>query len=302
LIENTLLLETGNTMDKSEGEDLPAPLEPLKMYLAEVRKYPVLSREEEFRLACLAHDHDDQDAAHRLAISNLRLVVKIALEYYSTYVNVLDLIQEGNVGLLHALKKFNPYIGTRFSSYASFWIRAYILKYIMDSWSLVKVGTTQGQRRLFYRLNKEKRRLEASGIYPTPQVLAASFRVKEEEINTMEQRLTLTDVSLGAPLRDGTDETIMDTISSDEDVEEVVSEREKTAILSKKVTEFRQTLGYRDSFVFDNRIMTEEPLTLRELGEKFSISRERVRQVETSVVKRFKKHFREDVTSMSLIP
>ncbi len=302
MIENTLLLETSSPVDKTEAENLPATLEPLKLYLAEVRKYPVLSREEEFRTACLAYDKGDQEAAHRLAVSNLRLVVKIALEYYSTYLNVLDLIQEGNVGLLHALKKFNPYVGTRFSSYASFWIRAYILKYIMDSWSLVKVGTTQGQRRLFYRLNKEKRRLEASGIYPTPKVLAASFRVKEEEINTMEQRLTLTDVSLGAPFRDGTDETIMDTISSDEDVEEIVEERAKSALLSRKVSEFKQTLGYRDGFVFDHRIMTEEPMTLRELGEKFSISRERVRQVETGVVKRFKKHFKKDVTRLSLIP
>jgi RNA polymerase sigma-32 factor len=161
-----------------EDKSLPIPYDPLKKYLSEVSKYPVLTREEELEISTRVFQDKDREAAQKLAISNLKLVVKIALEYYNTYLNILDLIQEGNVGLLHAVKKYNPYKGTKFSTYASFWIRAYILKYIMDSWSLVKVGTTQGQRKLFYRLNKEKQKLEALGVYPAPKLLASTLDVK----------------------------------------------------------------------------------------------------------------------------
>ena len=150
-----------------------------------------------------------------LVISNLKLVVKIALEYYNTYLNILDLIQEGNVGLVHAVRKYNPYKGTRFSTYASFWIRAYILKHIMDSWSIVKVGTTQSQRKLFYRLNKEKKKLEALGVIPVPQLLASTLDVKTEEVEDMEKRLAYTDTSLDHPLYDEGEETLMDVMQSD---------------------------------------------------------------------------------------
>jgi RNA polymerase sigma-32 factor len=161
-----------------EDHALPMPFDPLRRYLAEVSKHRVLTREEELELAHKIFEGRDRDAAQKLAISNLKLVVKIALEYYNTYLNILDLIQEGNVGLLHAVRKYNPYKGTRFSTYASFWIRAYILKHIMDSWSIVKVGTTQSQRKLFYRLNKEKKKLEALGVIPVPQLLASTLDVK----------------------------------------------------------------------------------------------------------------------------
>ncbi len=174
-----------NTVDIEGDEDLAPHLDLFKQYLAEIRKHPVLSREEEAEISKLVFDHQDQDAANKLTVSNLRLVVKIALEYYNIYLNALDLIQEGNVGLLHAVKKYNPYKGTRFSTYASFWIRAYILKYIMDSWSIVKVGTTQAQRKLFYRLKGEKQRLEALGIYQTPKLLAKNFDLKEQDIKDM---------------------------------------------------------------------------------------------------------------------
>ncbi len=160
MAKKLFLDEDKEIVEQVIGKSLPTPYDPLKKYLSEVSKYPVLSRNEELKLALKVLKYNDREAAHKLAISNLKLVVKIALEYYNAYLNILDLIQEGNVGLLHAVKKYNPYKGTKFSTYASFWIRAYILKYIMDSWSLVKVGTTQGQRKLFYRLNKEKQKLE----------------------------------------------------------------------------------------------------------------------------------------------
>lgn len=293
-----LYAEEGRIIAPSPVEDkeLPAPYDPLKKYLSEVSQYPVLTREQELEIATKIYEGKDKAAAQTLVISNLKLVVKIALEYYNTYLNILDLIQEGNVGLLHAVKKYNPYKGTKFSTYASFWIRAYILKYIMDSWSLVKVGTTQGQRKLFYRLNKEKQKLEALGVYPAPKLLAQNLDVKEEEVEDMQKRLAYTDVSLEAPLRDDGDDTIMDMMRTDENVEEVVAEKEKSEILAKKVREFKKTLNDKEIYIFEHRIMAEEPSTLQEIGAKFNVSRERVRQIETRVLKKFKDRFKGEMT------
>ena len=281
-----------------EDKGLLIPFDPLKKYLSEVSKYPVLTREEELEISTRVFKEKDKAAAQKLAISNLKLVVKISLEYYNTYLNILDLIQEGNVGLLHAVKKYNPYKGTKFSTYASFWIRAYILKYIMDSWSLVKVGTTQGQRKLFYRLNKEKQKLEALGVYPAPKLLASTLDVKEEEVEDMEKRLAYTDISLEAPVHDESDDTIMDMMKSGENVEEVVAEKEKSEIIAKKVTEFKKTLNDKELYIFEQRIMAEESSTLQEIGSRFNISRERVRQIENRVLKKFKERFKGEIADL----
>ncbi|HOV90377.1 MAG TPA: RNA polymerase factor sigma-32 [Syntrophorhabdaceae bacterium] len=291
-MEETIDKQLINIPDEIREKELPIPFDPLKKYLAEVSKYPVLSRDEEFKIAERVYKYKDKEAAHKLVISNLKLVVKISLEYYNTYLNILDLIQEGNVGLLHAVKKYNPYKGTKFSTYASFWIRAYILKYIMDSWSLVKVGTTQSQRKLFYRLNKEKQKLEAMGMFPAPQLLASTLDVKEGEIEDMEKRLSYTDVSLESKIHDESDDTIMDMIKAGDNVEEVVAEKEKSLILAERINLFKTTLNEKELFVFENRIMAEEPLTLQDIGEKFNISRERVRQIENRVIKKFKDRFK----------
>lgn len=285
-------------IERIEEKGLPVPYDPLKKYLSEVSKHPVLTRDEELEISTKVFKDKDRAAAQKLAISNLRLVVKIALEYYNTYLNILDLIQEGNVGLLHAVKKYNPYKGTKFSTYASFWIRAYILKYIMDSWSLVKVGTTQGQRKLFYRLNKEKRRLEALGLYPSPKLLASTLDVKEEEVEDMEKRLAYTDISLETPVHDESDDTIMDMMKSGENVEEVVAEKEKSNILAKKVGEFKKILNEKELYIFEHRIMAEESSTLQEIGAQFSISRERVRQIENRVLKKFKERFKGEMDDL----
>ncbi len=293
--------ENDNELEQPlEDKGLPIPYDPLKKYLSEVSRYPVLTREEELEISTKVFKEKDRDAAQKLAISNLKLVVKIALEYYNTYLNILDLIQEGNVGLLHAVKKYNPYKGTKFSTYASFWIRAYILKYIMDSWSLVKVGTTQGQRKLFYRLNKEKQKLEALGVYPAPKLLASTLDVKEEEVEDMEKRLAYTDISLEAPVHDESDDTIMDMMKSGENVEEVVAEQEKSEILAKKVEQFKKTLNDKELFIFEQRIMAEEPSTLQEIGARFSISRERVRQIENRVIRKFKERFKGEIEDLDL--
>lgn len=300
MTEDIFQEERKELIEPIEDKGLPIPYDPLKKYLSEVSKYPVLTREEELEISTRVFKDKDRVAAQKLAISNLKLVVKIALEYYNTYLNILDLIQEGNVGLLHAVKKYNPYKGTKFSTYASFWIRAYILKYIMDSWSLVKVGTTQGQRKLFYRLNKEKQKLEALGIYPAPKLLASTLDVKEEEVEDMEKRLAYTDVSLEAPVHDESDDTIMDMMKSGENVEEVVAEKEKSEILAKKVAEFKTTLNDKELYIFEHRVMAEESSTLQEIGARFSISRERVRQIENRVLKKFKERFKGEIADLDL--
>ncbi len=288
-------IEKEEVLDRAEGalepkSSVPASFDPLKQYLTEISRYPLLSRAEEKTLAEKVFKHKDREAARKLIVSNLKLVVKIALGYYNTYMNVRDLIQEGNIGLMQAVKKYNPYKGTKFSTYASFWIRAYMLKFIRNNWSLVKVGTTENQKKLFYGLEKEKRRLEAKGILPVPQLLASNLDVKQEEIEEMERRLTLTDVSLDQPVYEDGDETMMDMVKTEQNIEEVVEEREKKKIAGRKIAEFRKMLNEREMYIFEHRIVTDEPLTLQEIGDHFNISRERARQIEKGLSAKVSKY------------
>jgi RNA polymerase sigma-32 factor len=275
---------------REEKAALPASFDPLKQYLAEVSRHPLLTREEEKDLAEKIFKYKDKDAARTLVLSNLKLVVKIALGYYNTYMNVRDLIQEGNIGLMQAVKKYNPYKGTKFSTYASFWIRAYMLKYIRNNWSLVKVGTTESQKKLFYGLQKEKRRLEAKGILPVPQLLAHNLDVKQEDVEDMEKRLTLTDVSLDQPLYEDGEGTMMDMVKTDDNIEDMVEEREKKKIAARRIAEFRTILSERELYIFEHRVMNDEPMTLQEIGDHFNISRERARQIEKGLTDKVSKH------------
>ena len=260
-----------------------------RTYLHEISKYPLMSREEERETAQRARTDGDKEAGQKLVLANLRLVVKIALGYRNA--NLLDLIQEGNMGLVRAVRKYDPERGTRFSTYASFWIRAYILKYLMDSWSMVKVGTKDSQRKLFYSLNREKENLERSGITPSTEVLAGNLDASTAEIEDMERRLYHGDVSLEAPQHeDG--ESLMDTIGSGEDIEETVIEKDHTEKLHKRLRDFKRQLSERECFIFDNRIMAENPLTLREIGERFSISRESIRQIQVKISKNLARNLR----------
>jgi len=222
----------------------------------------------------------NKDAGQKMVLANLRLVVKIALGYRG-HPNLLDLVQEGNIGLMRAVWKYDPDRGTRFSTYASFWIRAYILKYLMNSWSMVKIGTKESQRMLFYRLNRERERLERSGITPCTEVLAGNLQVSTTAIEDMEQRLYHGDVALDAPHGDGN--SLKDTIGSGEDIEKTLLEKDNTEVLHKRIGDFKKRLTEKESFIFDNRMVAEDPLTLREIGEYFNISRERVRQIQAKI-------------------
>jgi RNA polymerase sigma-32 factor len=262
--------------------------DPLKRYLGDIRKFSLLSREEELALAKKWWDEKDLQAAYRLVVSNLRLVVKIAFDYQRAYSNLLDLIQEGNLGLMQAVKKFDPYRDVKLSSYASWWIRAYILKFLIDNWSLVKIGTTQAQRKLFFRLKKEKGRLEAMGFDPGPKLLAETLNVTKKEITEMDQRLEGGDLSLNTPLEDDTRQTYLDILPTAETLEDTVADTQFKEILSRKIEEFTRTLKEKEAFLLKNRLMAEEPLTLQEAGDRLRISRERARQIEKRVVDKLK--------------
>ncbi len=258
--------------------------DPLKRYLMEIRKFPLLTREEELALAKKWWEEKDLQAAYLLVVSNLRLVVKIAFEYQRAYSNLLDLFQEGNLGLMQAVKKFDPYREVKLSSYASWWIRAYILKFLIDNWSLVKIGTTQAQRKLFFRLKKEKGRLEAMGFDPGPKLLAGTLNVSKDVVAEMDQRLEGGDLSLNAPLEEDAGQTYMDVLPSPETLEETVADTQFKEILGQKIRDFTRTLKAKEVFLLENRLMADEPLTLQEAGDRLKISRERARQIEKRVV------------------
>lgn len=281
--------------------EAPALFDPLKRYLYEIGKYELLTREEEQELSIEYKDKGSQDAAYRLITSNLRLVVKIAMEFQNYWMkNLLDLIQEGNVGLMQALKKYDPHRGVKFSYYASFWIKAYILKSIMDNWHLVRVGTTQAQRKLFYNLKKERDRLLARGIEPGPKLLAERLQVSEKDVIEMGQRLEGPEVSLDAPLKEDAEDSHISFLASNEAaVDDVLAETEIKDLLHEKLETFRNTLNDRELEILEKRILAEEPETLQDMGERFGISRERVRQLEERIKKKIRNYLLEEIPDLT---
>ncbi len=272
-------------------------LDPLQAYLSEISRYKLLTREQEIEYGKRVQEDDDPEAAYILVTANLRLVVKIALEFQRVWMqNLLDLIQEGNIGLMQAVKKFDPYKNVKFSYYASFWIKAYILKFIMDNWRLVKIGTTQAQRKLFFKLKKEKQKLIDEGFDPRPKLLAERLGVSRQEIIDMDQRLDGWDMSLDAPIREDSDTGRIDFLNFESDsIEDEMARKEIELILQDKVKEFKKTLSKRELEIFETRIYCDTPLTLQEIGEKYNISRERVRQVEKAIVNKMKAFFKQEI-------
>lgn len=273
------------------------PYDPLQMYLLEIKRYGLLTREEEISLAKRIREENDEKAAYKLVTSNLRLVVKIAMDFHRYWTkSLLDLIQEGNLGLLQAVRKFDPYRGIKFSYYASFWIKAYMLKFVMDNWKLVKIGTTQSQRKLFFNLARERDKLIAEGFSPEPRLLAERLDVKEEEVVEMSQRLGGWEISLSAPVGDDSREAYS-TILPDPgmEVDERLSEHQSRSLLVEKLKEFRKKLSGNKADIFDNRIMAEKPQTLQELGDKYHISRERIRQIQEKIIKDIRKWLKDEI-------
>jgi RNA polymerase sigma-32 factor len=267
------------------------PYDPLQLYLLEIKNFRLLTREEEYELAVRVREQKDQKAAYILVTANLRLVVKIAMDFHRYWTkSLLDLIQEGNVGLIQAVQKFDPYRGIKFSYYASFWIKAYILKFIMENWKLVKIGTTQTQRKLFFNLAKERDRLISQGYDPEPRLLAERLDVKEKEIEEMSQRLGGGEISLNAPVGDNGKEQYGSFLpDGSEAVDEQLFEKQNRELLLEKLAEYREKLSGKELDIYDNRIMAESPVTLQELGDKYHISRERVRQIQERIIKNIKK-------------
>ncbi len=282
-----------------KGSTALARRDPMAAYMAEVRQHPLLSREEEYELAVRWVEHGDKEAARKLVTSNLRLVVKIAHEYRRAYQNLLDLVQEGNVGLVKAVQKFDPYRGVKLSTYSGWWIRAYILKYILNNWRLVKIGTTQNQRKLFFNLRKQREALVAAGVDPTPERIAKELDVSPKEVVEMERRMSAPDVSLDAPLGgddgDGT-RTRLDLIEDDfADPEDNVDAVEFKALLADKLQAFGADLAGRELEIFRDRLMADEPSTLQDLGTRWGVSRERARQIEKRLVLRLRQYLQAEL-------
>ena len=273
----------------------------LTLYLREISRFPMLTPEEEYDLAHRVKE-GDSDAAFRLVSSHLRLVVKIAMGFQRRWMqNVLDLIQEGNVGLMRATHKFDPDKGIKFSYYAAFWVRAYILKFIMDNWRLVKIGTTQSQRKLFYNLNKERQRLIAQGFEPDIPALAARLNVNEAQVEEMSQRLEGFDVSLDAPLNEEAGgATRLDMLpSSGQETEETLADEELASVLREHVQTLTRHLSEKELDILTNRLLSDDPVTLREIGAKYNITRERVRQIETRLLQKLKTHLTNEIKDFS---
>ncbi len=286
----------------SDEENLPALSNPaLHRYLQEISQYELLTREETDELAVRFREQGDQDAAYRLVSSNLRLVVKVAMDFQKYWMqNFMDLIQEGNVGLVQATKKFDPYRGVKFSYYAAYWIRAYVLKFIMDNWRLVKIGTTQAQRKLFFSLNKERKLLEGQGFNAEPKLLAERLNVKEREVVEMGQRMDNWDVSLESPVRsDSEDEQKNFLPSEGPGIESMVAGKEIKAKLAELIEILKDKLNDKEKMILEKRLLTDEPLTLQNIADRFAISRERVRQIEVNLLKKMKKYLETELPDIT---
>lgn len=273
--------------------NLPVIKNSLESYLAQINRFPLLTQEEEFQLAVKYRKYEDIEAAQKLITSNLRFVVKIAFEYKSYGVKIQDLIQEGNIGLMMAVKKFNPYKGYRFISYAIWWIRAYMQNFIIKTWSLVKIGTTQAQKKLFYKIGKVRKALEADGENEKKyDLLARDLDVAKEDIIEMEQRMSSRYLSLDTPFDEGKELTHLELLREESpNQEEAIAQEEEKKILEREVQNAMKRLNEKEVYVIKSRIMAEEPLTLQQIGDHLKLSRERVRQIESEALKKLKREF-----------
>jgi RNA polymerase sigma-32 factor len=274
--------------------NLPVAKDSLESYLIKINQIPLLTPREEFQLAIRYRKHNDIEAAHKLITSNLRFVVKVALEYRTYGVKLVDLIQEGNIGLMMAIKKFNPYRRYRFISYAVWWIRAYIQNYIIKTWSLIKIGTTQAQKKIFYKIGKVRKELESDQENEKKyELLAKDLHVPKGDIIEMEQRMSSRDLSLDSTFDEDHELTHLDLLQDDRvNQEELLAQEEEKKIREQKINNAMKRLSEKEMYVIKNRVMAEEPLTLQEIGDHLKLSRERVRQIESEALKKLKKEMK----------
>lgn len=313
-VDDVIDIDDDDDSDTARVAGLPAPSrsrlpsttsgvgDSLHLYLREVGRFPLLKPDEEFALAQLVRKTGDSDAAFRLVSSHLRLVVKIAMDFQRRWMqNVLDLIQEGNVGLMRAVNKFDPDKGIKFSYYAAFWIRAYILKFIMDNWRMVKIGTTQAQRKLFYNLNRERQKLIAEGFDPEASVLAERLGVEEAQIIEMQQRLDVSDMSLNAPVgEESGSATRIDFLPAlGPGIEDSYAGQEIAELLQDRIRSVLPSLNEKELYILEHRLLTDDPVTLREIGERYNVTRERVRQLEARLLQKLKAHLGKEIADFS---
>jgi RNA polymerase sigma-32 factor len=299
------VIDVGNEEVAPQDKSLPIPAnirDNLHLYLREVSRFPLLKPDEEQRLARRVREHNDSDAAFQLISSHLRLVVKIAMDFQRRWMqNVLDLIQEGNVGLMRAVNKFDPDKGIKFSYYAAFWIKAYILKFIIDNWRMVKIGTTQTQRKLFYNLNRERQKLINEGFDPDAAMLSSRLGVSKEQVLEMEQRLATADISLDAKVSDESNAaTRMDFLPAlGPGLEESLAAKQIASLVQGSIKQILPRLSEKEVYILKRRLLSDEPVTLREIGERYNITRERVRQLETRLLQKLQQHLATDIKDFS---
>ncbi|MCL2761199.1 MAG: RNA polymerase sigma factor RpoH [Desulfuromonadales bacterium] len=268
--------------------NMPVLTDNLDRYLAEIRKFPVLSVEEEKSFATRFFESKDVDAAHKLITSNLRFVVKVSSEYKAYGMRMLDLIQEGNIGLMMAVKKFNPYKGIRLISYAVWWIRAYIQNFIVSNWSLLKIGTTQAQKKLFFKLNKTKNAIKNMLGSDDLREAAVALDVKYSEAMEMDQRMK-GEYSLDTPIDNENGIGMLDALPDDrKNQEELISEQQETMLMQTNIEKAVEKLNEKEQYIIKHRVSSEEPKTLQEIADHFLISRERVRQIEEGALKKLR--------------
>ena len=268
---------------------LPAQLDPVQLYLKQISAYPILKKEEELALSRKFYETRDPQIAKILAQSNLRFVVKIAAEYTRFGARLIDMVQEGNIGLLHAIKEFNPYKGVRLITYAVWWIRGYIQEYLMRQYSLVRIGTSAKQKKLFYLLKKQQEQLRQLSQEDGVKLITHLGGFKQQEVKVMQQRLNKRDLSLDQPVSEGNTSLLeQQDDNAEENVEDQINFQQQREIMYKSIDKLRPLLNKREMYVLEHRLLASEPLTLQEIGQKFSITREAVRQIESRLIQKIR--------------
>lgn len=296
IVEDSEVLPPDIPRHTETFEQAIVPADPLQAYIGRVKEYRSLTREEELELARRYHETGDKELAFQLVTANLMLVVKIAFEFRAQFQHMLDLIQEGNYGLLRAVKKFDPFKGARLSTYATYWIKAYMLKYLLDNWRLVRVGTTNVRRKLLYNLKDIEQKLSVEGVEPDTKLLAAHFGATEKDVIDVQKSIGAADTSIHQPVSEGSSRQVGDTLASPgEDYAESAAEEQLKERFDAAIEKFKRDLKPSDLTLLEERILADDPLTLQEIGDRHGVTREAVRQAEGRLTKRLTEFMKKEL-------